>query len=353
MIFAFSPGSDGSGPERYMVSIPFTVAPGYAINMPATPVIRATAESTPMLEKLHHLYSLKFGPYAMLEDAEDGLSEVAAALLWVSLSQGVGIKYAKDRRDPTVFQESSPINETGLMGHMRESPGWDATDGHYDAEYSIILPDHKRLVRWEAGRATLTVGVDVESFIAHLREALQFPNLRAVAIDEKLKLAIELCAGHRFELSANAQFFALVTSLEALLPDMLVSQSAAAALGSAAKTVRGVRDQHAKGTQEWADLSRLLSRVGELKHESIGMSLKAFVGAAIARNPDLGDEHTVIDNLRAAYSTRSRLLHDGIAELQAISSNLTFLRDFVPRLLTALFKEKSGCKHEGPLANAP
>lgn len=353
MIFAFSPGSEGSGSERYVASIPFTVAPGCALNTPATPIIHTVVDSTLKLEKLHHLYSLTFGPYATPQEAEGGLISVAAALLWTSLSQGVGIQYAKESREPTFLQEPSPIVESGSMGFMRKSPGWEATDGHYEAEYSTVRPDHKRLVRWEMGRATITVGVDAHKFICCLGDALKFPNLRAVAANEKLKLAIELYAGHRFELGANAQFIALVTTLEALLPDMVVSQSTEDALKNAAEAVRAARDQKTRGTQEWADVDRLLLRVGKLKRESIGMSLRQFVGAAVARNPDLGNVPAIATSLREAYSTRSRLLHDGIAESQTIAASLTFLRDFVPRLLTALFKETSGSKkNEGPAANA-
>ncbi len=353
MIFAFSPGSEGIGPERYVVSIPFTVAPGRVLNKSANPIIQKMGASTVKLEKLHHLHYLTFGPYATLQRAETGLGNVAAALLWTSLNQEVGIQYAKERKDPIILPDPSPINESGAMGYMLKSPGWEATDGNYDAEYSTVRPDHKRLVRWEAGHVNLTVGVDANRFVAIVGEALQFPGLGAVAADEKLKLAIELYAGHRFELSTSAQFIALVTTLEALLPDLIVSESTSEAIERASEAVLVARNLRARETQEWTDIDRLLSRVGELKRESIGASLRQFVGAAIARNPALGEEQTVLGSLRDAYSTRSRLLHDGSADPQALSAGLTFLRDFVPRLLIALFKEVSGAKGEKPAANAP
>ena len=109
MIFAFSPGSDGTGPERFVVSIPFTVAPGRVLNTLAAPIVQKMDASMLKFEKLHHLYSLTFGPYATLQEAETGLGRVASALLWTSLSQEVGIQYAKERKEPTILPSPSPI----------------------------------------------------------------------------------------------------------------------------------------------------------------------------------------------------------------------------------------------------
>jgi hypothetical protein len=269
---------------------------------------------------------------------------VAAALLWASLVLGVGIQYAKARKPATLFDASQPIPDSEPMGYIRNVRGWEAADGHYEAEHATARPDHKRLIRREVGRATITVGVNSDNLLECLEQALLFPNLRAVVTDDKLKLAIELYAGHRFELSENAQFIALVTALEALLPGVDVSPAAIAVIGEATELVRETRDQQPRECEQWIELDRLRSRVNQLKYEAIGTSMRRFAESVILRNPELGDAAVVASSLRDAYSSRSRLLHNGISDQAAIGAHLGFLREFVPRLLRVLFEEASGAR---------
>lgn len=83
-------------------------------------------------------------------------------------------------------------------------------------------------------------------------------------------------------------------------------------------------------------LNRLLSRMGDLKRESIGARLREYVSGVVERNRDLGDPTTMAKQVTKAYGVRSDLVHNGYAQGSAISESLTFLQDFVPRLLMAL-----------------
>jgi len=344
MLFAFSAGSVGTGPDRFVASVPFVVAPGATLNTPVDPVSRSVNDSSLTLERLQLLYSLTLGPFATEREALSGLDTVGAALLWASLVLGVGVQYAKERKPATLFDAPQPVADSEPMRFIRNVRGWEATDGHYEAEHAIARPDHKRLIRWEMGRATITVGIDSDNFLRCLEQALSFPNIRAVVANDKLRLAIELCAGYRFELSKNAQFIALVTALEAILPEADVSPAAMTVIDQAAELTRKTRDQQPRQSEQWTELNRLLSRVSQLKHEAIGTSMRRFAESVILRNPELGDATMVTSSLREAYSTRSRLLHDGIIDQAAIGTQLGFLRDFVPRLLRVLFEEASGAR---------
>lgn len=312
------------------------------MNTPADPVFRTVGDSGLKLEKLQLLHSLTLGPFPTEREADTGLDTVAAALLWASLALGVGIQYAHVRKQATIFDAPQPVSDSEQMGFIRNVRGWEATDGHYEAEHAIARPDHKRLIRWEMGRATITVGISSENFIGCIEQALLFPNLRAVIADDKLKLSIELYASYRFELSESAQFIALVTALEALLPDFDIAPTAMVVVSDAKELVRKARDQQPRASQEWIELDRMLSRVSTLRHEAIGTSMRRFAESVILRNPELGDATAIASSLREAYSARSRLLHDGIAIQSSIKAHLTFLCEFVPRLLRVLFEETSG-----------
>lgn len=344
MIFALSPGSEGAGPDRHVVSVPFVIAPGAAIDPLANPVERIMGTSSLKLEKLQLLHSLTLGPFNSEVEAVRGLDRLGVALLWASLSHGIGIRYAHLRGTVTLLDTPQTMPNSEPMAHIGRATGWSAIDGHYEAEQAVVRPDHKRLIRWEMGQPTVTLGISSERFLASLEQALAFPELEDVIANDKLKLAIDLCAGHRFELSENAQFITLVTALEALLPDIPIAQPCVVVLNQATDMVRAAREQLARNSSEWSDIDRLMSRIGKLKYEAIGTSLRRFAEPVIRRNPELGTPAAISASLREAYSARSRLLHDGISEPLAIRAHLKFLRTFVPRLLQVLFEEASGAR---------
>lgn len=233
MLFAISAGSDGSGLERFVASIPFVLSPGSTLQLAETAIHSFEDGGQVKLEKLQLRYAASVGPYASEAEAQFGLQKLTAALLWSALEFNVGLRYPGERGLVHLHEQPIPILNIEPMAHIGKITGWNETDGHYDADTPIVLPDHKRLLRFEGGQATITAGIGSDIFMKKLAEALAFPKTSAVAEDNKLRLAIEICAGHLFEISNNAQFVALVTALEALLPDSAISPAAANALGIA------------------------------------------------------------------------------------------------------------------------
>jgi len=69
MIFAFSPGSEGSGTERYVASLPFVVAPGTTIGPFDAPVASSWKSLNLRVKKLHHIYALTCGPFTTEAEA--------------------------------------------------------------------------------------------------------------------------------------------------------------------------------------------------------------------------------------------------------------------------------------------
>jgi len=339
MIFAVSPGSEGCGDARYAAYLPFVLAPGANLPPIEEPVEVNQGSFSLRLEKLHHIYVLSSRSFPSEDAAAARLDELRASLLWASLRFGVGVSYSRTLGEVKLFEEPKPSPDSGPVAHAASVKGWAATDGHYEAEKAAILPDQKRLTRWETGRASLIVGISVENFFSSLAEALSFGAIRAVVGKDKLKLAIELYAAYRFELSDNAQFITLVSALESLLPDMEIAEPSSAVLHKAKAVVSECRDQYPQDSDEWSAVNHLLSRLGALKREAIGTTLRDYVSDVVSRYPNLGNGEEVSAKLRNTYSIRSTLLHDGRGDEQAISEALSFLRDFVPRMLTVLFME--------------
>ena len=339
---SFSPGSTGSGPERYVASLPFELSPGSLVQLPKDVPNQTGLNGSLKLERLHHIYSLSLGPFPSPLDAEVGLANLRAAALWCAIEFGVGLRYPAGTQGATLFDAPIPIPPTQPMAFIGEMTGWLASDGHYDARLPVIRPDHKRLVRVEAGGATVTAGISIDRFMAKLEEALSFSGLSQASNDSKLMLAIEVALGHRFEVTDNARFISLVTSLEALTPDLAVTQSSAEAVEAAIRLTRTARDTIAREDPEWEAMNRLLSRIGKLKNDSIGEAIRSFIDDVMTRNPSLGDRNDIRKLVVGAYATRSRLLHDGSVAVDQLQCSLEFLRAFVPSLLRALFRERVG-----------
>lgn len=338
MIFAISPGTAGRGEERFVATLPFWLSPGSMLQLPeeSTQFTGATGRLT--VERLHHLYIASLGSFPSTDAAEQGLAQLRAAVLWCAIEFGTGLRYPVETGAVSLFDQPITIPVVQPMAHG-EVTGWECTDGHYEAGEALIRPDHKRLVRFEFGRATMTAGIAVDRFVAKAEEALSFKHLSKVAGDDKLKLAIEVAMSHRFEASDNAQFITLITSIEALLPALPVSPAASVAIAEVAQIIRGKRDTLPRVDAEWSELERLLNRVNNLRLDSIGAGMRSFVNTILDRHPGLGDCQAISKQVCDAYNTRSRLLHDGNVPQEQLRAGLVSLRDFVPRLLRCLFRE--------------
>ena len=340
MLFAISRGSDGSGAERYVVYVPFTLAPGASLATLERPAVSSGLGYQLTLEKLQYLYALSLGPFASLEEANSYIGKARASLLWLSLKFNCGVSYPRALSNVRLPDQPIPRPATGTIAELASAWGWSATDGDYDADKAVIRPDHKRLMRWEMGHVSVTVGISIDNFLTSIHQALSFPSLEQVIEDAKLKLAIEIYAAHRFELSENAQLITLVTALEALLPDTDIPAHSRAALLRGKEAIVAARDAHSKDSSEWREVNHLLSRVGNLQREAIGTGLHKYASNVASRHPGLGNAHDNAERLRVAYSVRSTLLHEG--QTNDVSQSLGFLREFVPRLLETLYREVAG-----------
>jgi len=335
------PGSAGFGDARYDAYLPFDLAPGSMLKVDAAYEC-AVDDATLRLEKVGaSTYTLSSRGFETQDQASAALDELRALLLWYSLQSRAGLRYPSQRGNLTLFDhpQAIPTAPGNGVGHVARARGWDSTDGHYDVNAAVVIPDHKRLLRWASGGVLLSIGIAADSFFNMLRPAIAFRQLRAVTADQKLTLAIEIYAAHRFELGDKARLISLVTSLEALLPEWEVSPPARAALTAAMEIIARYREGFVAGTTDREDLERVHSRLGQLCHEAIGTTLRNYAASVLQRHPSLGDGDQVPRMLRETYDTRSQLLHDGYADPNEVSRGLGFLGDFVPRFLAALFTE--------------
>jgi len=162
-----------------------------------------------------------------------------------------------------------------------------------------------------------------------------------VIADEKLKLAIELYSASFYEYSENTQFISLVNVLEAITTGNNISSHSQGILKQAMSVLKKNRDQNSISSGKWKELDHLLSRMGNLKRQSINKALGEFAVSVINDNPQIGEPENIREKLKTSYGLRSSILHDGTADKEEIKDSLSFLKDFVPKLLTILYRGKA------------
>jgi hypothetical protein len=335
MLFSMARGSDGFGEERYVAYLPFEVAIGATIEVPATLTVDGIETR---LERLTYLYTLFSGPFNTAAAAEHQLGRLRAAVEWIALEFQIGTKPAPELRQVKMSEAPAPVEGNPNFKFLTGT-GWSHTDGHYDAESAHVIPEHRRLVRFEVGRPSLNLGISAANWRQAFEHALSYERLDSVANDEPLTLAIDLYAESKALIIPRTKFITLVIALEALLPDAAISAGAAEVLKKLKQSAKESRDAHQKDSEMWQELNNLLSRVGGLERQSIGRSLRTLVGDAARTHPELGKPEEVEIQVADIYGIRSSLVHDGTADEKELDKRLTFLTSFVPHLLKILFIE--------------
>jgi hypothetical protein len=176
-------------------------------------------------------------------------------------------------------------------------------------------------------RGDLTLSTPLDPFL----DALAAWVARVDNIDEKRRLACDLYAQSRFEVSARALLLTLVTALEGLAERPKRTGRSAelvehflGKIASARTTSSGKR-----AAADTASLEALASAVRELRQESITSSVQSLA-AELGPGVLLGGAEPA-DVVRGGYRARSQLIHAGTTNENLIEL-LGPLQELVARL---------------------
>src|SRR5215217_2595281 len=127
MILAISLGSKGSGDLGYVAYLPFALATGASLKIVGDSIQAAKSSFDLSIEKLENFYGLTAGPFQTEAEAASYLNLLGAALLWLSLAQGVGVSYAKITGDVSLYDSPLLISESSPIFESANDAGWSAT----------------------------------------------------------------------------------------------------------------------------------------------------------------------------------------------------------------------------------
>ncbi len=337
MIFTCSIGTSGSSSQSYSIYLPLKFSPGRRFSLEEKHFDGKLDGLDVLIEEHHHLYSIKISSFKSEEDARIHLDKILASLRWISLKYNIGVKFPQELKEVKFYKNPILVSEKSSLYELAKKAGWDTLDGDYNADTLTILPEHKRLSRWENGKATIMLDLNPELFIEGLNECVSFPSIENIINNKKLCIAIELYSAYSFEVTTTGKFVKLVTVLESLLPETIIPEEDLSLLNQAKNFMKSERKLIKERGKSTESVDLLINRVRELSKQSIGYSIEMYVSSLFREFPELGNPSDIIPRLKVAYNVRSRLLHDGKADETELNKNISFMSDLMPKILTKLF----------------
>lgn len=321
---------------------PLILSPGKKLNVDSIRSFRMNDGLLYSLEKHNYLYSLKVDRFSTVEEARIYLDKLIASLRWVSLKNKLGIRFPAEIHEPKMANSPIEVSEKSNFFEIVNNKGWTVIDGNYDVDKLTIIPEHKKLMRWETGRPSITLGLNPENIFNDINEGISFQGLDNILSEKKLCLAIELYSAYQFEVSTTAKFVKLVTVIESLLPDIEIPEEVRPILENAMKVLKDERKAAKSRGDNSESIEHLMSRLGGLKRQSIGSTMEFFISNCLDDFPDLGEKDVILPKMKKLYNIRSSLLHDGEFEDSELREGIEILATLVPNLLTKLYIKCSG-----------
>ncbi len=337
---SFSIGSSGRGEESYWILIPFNLSPGRTIELNGVHRRNLSDGLAVSIEPHGQSYYLKIGAFSSEKVAEEYFQKLICAIKWVSLKNKMGIEFPEKITPVELYQNPQPISPDCGFYSMFSENGWNYTDGNYDNNVSVIIPEHKRLLRFGVGNISVIVGLKSESLIEDLDKCIKSEVYKPIQANSKLSLALELYSSHHFESSIAVKFINLVTVIESLLPDTEISGHAVDIIVDRSIHLAEAEISRMKEISDHEDqieqIKHLIERIRGLKKQTIRKKYLNFLGDYTDLLPGLGDKKAALRVLDKIYATRSDLLHDGIYDAAKLQQGIEILSILVPGILNRL-----------------
>ena len=339
MIFSVTAGSSGSGKERYALRLPISFMPGYSLTGleldHSLPVLGTEAR----LVKEGAETVLLLGPLDSAASAAQLLEPLRCSLQWLSIRLRRGIRTSGVLQHARLSEEPTAVTANNRNLADAVSRGWTAIDGDYEANGSaVVIPEHKRLIRFATGGAKVTTSNPVSEFLSGLQELASKESLSDVVASPKLRLAAEIYASSYWDVTTVARFVRLVTALEALVARRASSSVVKREVEKGSSLFKSARDVFSKDSPEFDELNRALQRLKELEKESISSGIRHFARRAAEAIPRLGAPADVSKQIKTYYDLRSTLLHTGKVADEAVREGERYLSGFMPVLLDGLLE---------------
>ena len=337
MIFSFGIGSAGEGTPSYSVRLPFILSPGRTLKLADGDGFGLLGHGCE-ISREHDQYVLTISGFDSEDTASAFLLKACAGLIWFGLKSSVGLRFNPDTTPVKLFAQPKPIAQDTQMASIASTKGWREFDGHYDADKTILRPDHKKLIVFAAGSATVRLDTPVSIFSQAMLEGMGEGRPELVLRDPKLWLACDVYLSSHFESTSTASFLGRITALEILVTDAPTSEPVQTMVERFIAEARAAQKDE-QDTAVSREFESVVSRLTYLRYRSIKSRIRSLVEETLRTEPDIGEPAEVSKEISRFYDLRSTLVHTGEVDRAAIAAGSNRLNEVVPRVLRALFRE--------------
>ena len=218
MIFAVSLGSEGSDQEKFSIYIPFHFPINRRLTQEEQVLEIREQDYVVKVEKFKYHNALLVEGFSKENEAREFVPKIFSSLLWCSLKRKVSIGYPKHISDVGYFDQSLPVSENSNFSGIIQKRGWSELDGKYETHDIVIIPERKKLIRFEMGQPSVILGINSEDFVKEMIRVWRHETPERILENKKLRTAIELYSRVDFESSIYAQFLTFVIILETITP---------------------------------------------------------------------------------------------------------------------------------------
>ena len=153
-------GSAGEAEPSYAVRLPFTISPGGTLKLEdggRFDLLGKMCEITQEREQ----YVLTIRGFDTEGAASTFLAKASAGLIWFGLTKSFGFRFNPVPTPVNLYDRPKLIAEGSMIAPMASKKGWQEIDGDYDADKTVIIPDHQRLIVFGVGSVTVRLDTPV------------------------------------------------------------------------------------------------------------------------------------------------------------------------------------------------
>ena len=275
MLFSFGIGSAGEDGPSYSVRLPFTLSPGRTLKLADGGRFELLGQMCEIAQE-YNQYVLIVSGFSSEEAASTFLLKACAGLIWFGLKSSAGFRFDPDTTPLEVFTQPRPIAERSPIASIASMKGWREYDGHYDADKTIVRPDHRRLIVFTGGSVTPRIDTPVSVLAKGMVEGMAEGRPELVLCDPKLRLACEVYLSSHFESTPAASFLSRITTLEILVTHALTSEPVqtmvARFIGEATAAQKDEKDAAVR-----REFESVVGRLTYLRYRSIKSQIRSLV----------------------------------------------------------------------------
>jgi len=314
----------------YTLRFPFSVPPDHEIGV--TEMSGELDDLRFSLIKQEPFYILTITGFATDQAATSFVSNVWAGLMWVMLQLGLPSDLLLE--PATLAYTEDPEQAAKNLGFA------DPIDAFTDGDRPAVYPTGKRIRVVTAGAVKLRISRSADELLKVFRNGASFAHSDRVIVDDKLRIALELYRAYFTEVSANAKFLSLITSLEALATGVQRTQLVMDLLGKWRKEAEELQETLPEESEDAFSLEAVTRELLIRRDDSIRRQVRRLVITTLQLN---GDADATATARRAVelYDLRSRLVHDGKVAQDALSPAISEALSIVKRVLMVRFTQNA------------